>query len=157
MWARGRHPPGALVTPLRTQKAAQPNTQEEEAGAVEKQARDMSLGPSPSCKRLPGYSRTQRLSTNAVSTVFEEPGMCPGGSTSLANLPLVDKLLCVSPGRAGGPAGRPSPSSAHGGARSHNPYPSGPRLMQLPTVIYRCTTFAMASWVGKKPSVSQQG
>lgn len=52
----------------------------------------------------------------SVSTVFEEPGMCPGGdfldsSASLANLALVDELLPVSPGRAGGPAGKPSPST----------------------------------------------
>lgn len=52
----------------------------------------------------------------SVSTVSEEPGMCPGGGsldscTSLASLALVDKLLRVSPGRAGGPAGRPSPST----------------------------------------------
>lgn len=36
-------------------------------------------------------------------------------------------------------------------------YPLSVLVMQLMTVIYRCNAFPMASWVGRRPSLSQHG
>lgn len=82
-------------------------------------------------------------------------------STGLANIAPLDKLR-VSAGRAEGPGWQAlTKHGAHSGAGSRQdsplPYPPSVLIIQLMTVINRCSAFPMASWVGRRPSLSQHG
>lgn len=80
-----------------------------------------------------------------------------GPSTGLAHLAPVDKLPAFS-GRAEGPVAQ-CPQCLQRGwlRRDSSPSPLSALAMQLLTVIYRCSAFPMASGVGGRLGLSQQG
>lgn len=90
---------------------------------------------------------------------WKEPGMARAVAL-WPNLILWTSFLHGSPGRAEGPAGRPSPSGAHRGAGSWEdllsltPCVLVTQLLTVLTVIYRCRALPVASWEGRRPGES---